>query len=207
MILLVPKETSKDGRGHCFIATGRGSEGFITDADAGDICREATPAFAAKDYSTGLELVTLRTAQRFANEFHFSLDTTLAPPPVVQSPDNYPASSGGGIPPFAFFIIFIVVLFIPEQRAASRARRGAVAAAACRSSSPPEWIRGGGGRGGWSGGGGGFGDLEAAWWLRRIRWWGRIRWRRWWLQLVIKVGRTEKTKQARSRLRYIGLGV
>ena len=49
VILLVPKETSKDGRGHCFIATGRGSEGFITDADAGDICREATPAFAAKD--------------------------------------------------------------------------------------------------------------------------------------------------------------
>ena len=35
VILLVPKETSKDGRGHCFIATGRGTEGFITDADAG----------------------------------------------------------------------------------------------------------------------------------------------------------------------------
>ena len=53
VILLVPKETSKDGRGHCFIATGRGAEGFITDATAGDICREATPAFAQKDYATG----------------------------------------------------------------------------------------------------------------------------------------------------------
>src|SRR6476659_7040420 len=84
VILLVPKETSKDGRGHCFIATGRGTEGFITDADAGDICREATPAFAAKDYSTGLELVTLLTAQRFANEFKFQLDTSLAPPPVAE---------------------------------------------------------------------------------------------------------------------------
>jgi len=101
VILLVPKETSKDGRGHCFIAIGRGAEGYITDATSGDICREATPAFAAQDYSTGLELVTLRTAQRFANEFHFSLDTTLAPPPVVRSPDNYPTSGGGGIPPFA----------------------------------------------------------------------------------------------------------
>src|SRR3977135_1392394 len=79
VILLVPKETSKDGRGHCFIATGRGAEGFITDADPGDICREATPAFIDKDYSSGLELVTLRTAQRFAKEFNFTLDTALAP--------------------------------------------------------------------------------------------------------------------------------
>lgn len=27
VILLVPKETSKDGRGHCFISTGKGTEG------------------------------------------------------------------------------------------------------------------------------------------------------------------------------------
>src|SRR5215210_7854335 len=51
VILLVPKETSRDGRGRCFIATGYGAEGFITDSDAGAICREATPAFAAKEYS------------------------------------------------------------------------------------------------------------------------------------------------------------
>ena len=96
VILLVPKETSKDGRGHCFIATGRGTEGFITDADAGDICREATPAFMQKDYSTGLELVTLRTAQAFAREFSFSLDTTLAPPPMANPEIQYPTSGGGG---------------------------------------------------------------------------------------------------------------
>ncbi|HMI49733.1 MAG TPA: TPM domain-containing protein, partial [Gemmatimonadaceae bacterium] len=29
VILLIPKETSKDGRGHCFVATGRGAEGYI----------------------------------------------------------------------------------------------------------------------------------------------------------------------------------
>ncbi|HEX9381954.1 MAG TPA: TPM domain-containing protein, partial [Gemmatimonadaceae bacterium] len=97
VILLVPKETSRDGRGHCFIATGRGAEGFITDADAGDICREATPAFMQKDYSTGLELVTLRTAERFAKEFNFQLDTTLAPPQVAAPSNNYPTSSSGGI--------------------------------------------------------------------------------------------------------------
>src|SRR4030081_3193251 len=112
VILLVPKETSKDGRGHCFIATGRGAEGFITDADAGDICREATPAFKQQDYSAGLELVTLRTAERFAKEFTFSPDTSPAPPPMVRSPDNYPTNGGGGIPPFAIFIIFVVVVFL-----------------------------------------------------------------------------------------------
>ena len=53
VILLVPKETSSDGRGKCFIATGQGTEGFITDATAGDICREATPAFASRDYCHG----------------------------------------------------------------------------------------------------------------------------------------------------------
>lgn len=65
VILLVPKETSKDGRGHCFIATGRGAERFMTDADAGDICRRATPAFMRMDYSTGLELVASAAARRF----------------------------------------------------------------------------------------------------------------------------------------------
>src|SRR4051812_1854981 len=118
VILLVPKETSKDGRGHCFIATGRGAEGFITDADAGDICREATPAFAAQDYSTGLELVTLRTAQRFASEFNFQLDTSFTPPPIVSQPAvDYPR--GGGIPPIAYLIIFFVVMSV-----LSGARRG-----------------------------------------------------------------------------------
>src|SRR6266571_3458960 len=120
VILLVPKETSKDGRGHCFISTGRGTEGFITDATAGDICREATPAFIAKDYSTGLELVTLRTAERFAKEFNFTLDTALAPPQFSEPQVEYPPSrESGGIPPFAIFIVFLVVLFL-----LSSARRG-----------------------------------------------------------------------------------
>jgi uncharacterized protein len=43
IILLVPKETSSSGRGECFITTGQGTEGFITDADAASLCREASP--------------------------------------------------------------------------------------------------------------------------------------------------------------------
>ena len=83
VILLVPKETNSDGRGSCYIAIGQGAEGFITDATSGTICREATPAFAARDYATGLELVTLRTAERFAREFSFSIDTALVPPEPI----------------------------------------------------------------------------------------------------------------------------
>jgi uncharacterized protein len=35
VILLVPKETSSTGNGACFITTGQGTEGFITDAEPG----------------------------------------------------------------------------------------------------------------------------------------------------------------------------
>ena len=35
IILVVPKETSSDGRGHVTIATGTGAEGFITDGRRG----------------------------------------------------------------------------------------------------------------------------------------------------------------------------
>ena len=43
VILVVPKETSADGRGYIGFQTGNGVEGFITDSRAGDIRREAMP--------------------------------------------------------------------------------------------------------------------------------------------------------------------
>ena len=157
VILLVPKETSSDGRGHCFISTGTGAEGFINDAKAGDFCREATPAFRERDYSSGLELVTLRTAQEFAKEFNFTLDTALsAPPPVSSGPAiSYPTGGGGGISPLALLIIFIVVVII-----LSNLRRRGRGGCGCGPGCIPFPIvipSGGFGRGGWSGGGGGWG--------------------------------------------------
>ena len=50
VVLVVPKETSADGRGHVSIQTGMGVEGFIPDAVAGDIRREATPYLQRRDY-------------------------------------------------------------------------------------------------------------------------------------------------------------
>ena len=157
VVLLVPKETNSDGRGRCYIATGQGAEGFITDATAGSICREATPAFIDRNYSNGLELVTLLTAQRFASEFGFTLDTALIPQMPVQ---REPAGDGGGMSPFIFFLIFFVVMTILSN--ASRRRRGG--RGGCGGGVPLIIPMGGGRGGGWGGGGfggggGGFGGF------------------------------------------------
>lgn len=163
VILLVPKETSSDNRGRCFVLTGQGTEGFITDATAGDICRTATPDFINRDYSSGLERVTLLTAERFASEFNFSLDTSLVPPAPVR---REPGSSGGGIPPIVILIIFFVVLSILSS--ASR-RGGRGGRSGCGDGLPLLLLMGssggrrsgggGWGGGGFGGGGGGFGGF------------------------------------------------
>jgi ABC-type sugar transport system ATPase subunit len=79
VVLLVPKGSSSDGSGQIAISVGQGAEGFIPDAVAGDIRREATPYLAAGDYGTGLSLITARLAQRYSAEFGFNLDSTLVP--------------------------------------------------------------------------------------------------------------------------------
>jgi uncharacterized protein len=147
VILLVPKETSSSGQGSCFILTGQGTEGFITDATSGEICREAIPAFRQRDYSTGLELVTLRVAQRYAQEFGFALDTSLAAP-ALQTPVRRPASSrGGGISPFFLLLILFIVLSL---LGGGRGRGGCLPFLF-------GFMAGGGGGGGWGGRGGGWG--------------------------------------------------
>jgi uncharacterized protein len=158
VILIVPKETSSDGRGYCRIETGQGAEGFITDATTGEICREATPAFRQRDYGSATELVTARVAQRFAQEFGFTLDTALDVP--AYTPQRRPAPNrqrGGGINP----IFLLLILFVVLSLLGGRRRRGCL----------PIFIPfggggwGGGGGSGWSGGGfgggggGGFGGF------------------------------------------------
>lgn len=151
VILLVPKETNSDGRGRCYVATGQGAEGFITDATAGSICREATPSFIDRDYAGGLELVTLLTAQRFASEFGFALDTALVPAAPVR---RERPSSGRGISPTLLFIIFFVVMQI-LIRASRRGGRRRGRRDGCGGGLPLIIPMGGGG--GHSGGFGGFG--------------------------------------------------
>lgn len=55
LILLVPKELAPNKKGECFILTGRGSEGIITDATAAAICRDdIIPHMKEKDYEEAL---------------------------------------------------------------------------------------------------------------------------------------------------------
>ena len=145
VILLVPKETSSDGKGHCRVETGQGAEGFITDATSGAICREATPAFAQRDYGTGLELVTMRVVQRYAQEFNVVLDSGLTEP-VIRAPARSQSRRGvGGINPFFLLLILFAVL----SMFGGRRRRGCI----------PIFLPFGGfgGGGGGFSGGGGFG--------------------------------------------------
>lgn len=157
VVLVVPKETSSDGRGYISIQTGQGTEGFITDATAGNIRREAVPYFQQRDYSTALELITVRVAQRFEREFGFTLDTAIVPAPVE--------GMGGreGIPPQLLLVAFVVLLFIFSAMA-NASRRGRrygclqallVADAISHSRGRSHWGGGGFGGGSWGGGGGG----------------------------------------------------
>lgn len=154
IILVVPKETSADGRGHVAIQTGSGTEGFITDGQAGAIRDEAIPLFRDRDYGGAIQLITSRVAERYASEFHFSLDSTLAitPPPIRVPPARMPH-----IDPIWVFLAFIVLVNL---------LRVLLGRGGCFGCAAPMFIGGGRG-GGWSsgssggfgGGGGGFGGF------------------------------------------------
>ncbi len=146
VLLVVPKETSADGRGHIFIATGQGAEGFLTDAITGDIRREALPFLRSADYASAITLMTQRIAERYAGEFTFTLDSADLQP--LARPRPPPRGRTGGVSP-VFFIIGFVILFVILSSIGRRGGRGG---------------RGGGGGiffipggGGWSSGGGGGG--------------------------------------------------
>ncbi len=52
LLLIVPKELAPNKRGECWINTGLGVEGIITDATAGTICRDSIiPHLRDKDYA------------------------------------------------------------------------------------------------------------------------------------------------------------
>ena len=163
VVLLVPKESNSSGRGACRIEVAGGAEGFLTDAMSGSICREATPLFAQGDYSGGMELVTRRVAERFANEFAFALDTTLAPPlRQLPLPQERPVGRAVGFSPGTIFFLFILALLIMRSFGGRRrrGRRDGCGGGGCLPIFIPMggsgW--GGGSRGrGWGGGGGGFG--------------------------------------------------
>lgn len=70
MVLIAPRETSTDGKGHCYIAFGVGTSTFISDSTAAAICESAVPAFRRRDYSEGVWQITLRLIALYRQRFN-----------------------------------------------------------------------------------------------------------------------------------------
>src|SRR5213594_1824607 len=132
VVLLVPQKNHRPGTGQIFIATGRGAEGFLTDARVGRIRDAMTPYLAREQYGAGLAHGVELIAQTFAQEFGVTLGV---PPP---EPDEH------GVPqfPVKWLIIALVLLIV-----LSRGRIFLL---------PFSFGGFGGGRGGWSGSSGGW---------------------------------------------------
>ncbi len=166
VILVVPKETASDGIGRVRIETGRGVEGFVTDAVAGDIQRSAIPLFRRGDYGGALLLITSALADRYAREFGVTLDTSVVASPRLPEPVAQPvprAPSFGAL----LFLLFVVFLIVSGLRRSGKYGRGGGSgclnllwAISVAQSHGRRGGWGGGGFGGGSfGGGGGFGGF------------------------------------------------
>jgi uncharacterized protein len=139
VVLLVPLRNRERGTGQVFIATGRGAEGFLTDARVGRIRDAMLPSLGREQYGNGLALGVDLIAQSMAAEFGVTLDSAAAvvPPPARTTPQRIPTT---------WLVIAIILLILLS--------RGRILAL-------PFWMMSGGGRGwgggggGWSGGGGG----------------------------------------------------
>lgn len=94
LILIVPKELAPNHRGECWINTGLGAEGIITDATAGAICRDSIiPHLRDKDYARALDAGIGAVASALRS------DAGLAAAPAAEHPspsshDAEPAEPG-----------------------------------------------------------------------------------------------------------------
>src|SRR6266487_116275 len=73
VVLLVPQKNHRPGTGQIFIATGRGAEGFLTDARVGRIRDAMTPHLARGEYGAAIAHGVDLIAQAFAQEFGVTL--------------------------------------------------------------------------------------------------------------------------------------
>src|SRR5438445_4999831 len=127
VVLLVPLQHHRPGTGQIFVATGRGAEGFLTDARVGRIRDAMTPYLAREEYGAGLARGVDLIAQAFAQEFGVTLTGV---------PESVPDAGGQTLPIPVGWIVLAVVLLIVLSRG--------------RILLLPLWFGGfGGGRGGW----------------------------------------------------------
>lgn len=65
VVLLIPKESSADGRGHCRIELGNGASAFIPDSAAATMCENAVSFFRVRAYATGLRAIVGELTRRY----------------------------------------------------------------------------------------------------------------------------------------------
>jgi uncharacterized protein len=79
LLLVVPKELAPSGRGECWVTTGLGAEGALTDATAASICRDSViPHLRVRDYERAVGAGVGAIGAAFARA-----TAGLAPPPSV----------------------------------------------------------------------------------------------------------------------------
>lgn len=145
VMLLVPR--TAEHKGEIFIASGTGTEGFVTDARSGAIADQMLPALRQGDYGAAVNLGTSVLADLIAREMGVQ-DSALVKRPREQA-RRFPWQS---LMPILFGIFWLILV--------SRGRRGGGGGGGGGGNS---WIvpfligqAMGGGRRDW-GGGGGFG--------------------------------------------------
>lgn len=145
VMLLVPR--TAEHKGEIFIASGTGTEGFVTDARSGEVADQMLPALRNGDYGGAVDIGTAALADLMAREMGVQ-DSSL----VRKSAPAHRSFPFRALYPLLFFIFWIVVV--------SRGRRGGGPGGGGGSWIVPFLIgqaMGGGRNSGWGGGGGGFG--------------------------------------------------
>lgn len=101
LLLIVPKELAPDHKGQCWINTGTGAEGIITDATSGAICRDAIiPKLKEKQYAAavaaGIDAIAARLQQdtglAAANGDTTGARQLVTAPGASDAPDEAPSS-------------------------------------------------------------------------------------------------------------------
>jgi uncharacterized protein len=69
LLLIVPKELAPDSSGVCWITTGRGAEGIVTDAASGRICRDViVPHLRERDYAAAVTVAVDALEERLRGD-------------------------------------------------------------------------------------------------------------------------------------------
>ena len=83
LLLIVPKELAPDSSGVCWITTGRGAEGVVTDAASGRICRDViVPHLRERDYAAAVASAIDAIVERLRS------DEALAAEPASAQPES-----------------------------------------------------------------------------------------------------------------------